>query len=163
MKANAFLFSAHGTKYLRALLQYHIVQNRTLFSDVFYTFDGHVRDLGRTGFTHLDLPTLLGHHSDKEPATVAVDVARFGAVTSIKLNNAWRVAFMDALARDGVVHILDHVLIPPPPPSKDTSAGVGGFDVDVDVSDLTVEDLKARLGPWVVHDAVDAVSDRGEL
>lgn len=143
------------------------MQNRTLFSDVFYTADGHVRDLGRTGHTHLVLPTLLGHNTKndhKEPANIAVDVMRFGAVTSIKLNNAQRVAFTDALAGDGVVHILDHILIPPPPPSKDTSARLGG-DLDVDVlgSDLTVEDLKARLDPWVVHDAVDEVPDRGEL
>lgn len=150
-------------------MQYHIVQDRTLFSDVFYTFDGHVRDLGRTGSTHLVLPTLLGrstNNNNKEFANVAVDVQRFGAVSSIKLNDGQRVAFTDALAQDGVVHILDHVLIPPPSPSKDTSTDsrVGGLDVDATGSELTVEDLKARLGPWVGRDdAAGAAPVRGEL
>lgn len=153
MKINAFLFSAHGAKYLRALLQYHIVQNQTLFSDVFYTPDGHIRGLGTRGSTHLDLPTLLGH---KGKPALAVDVVRFGAVSSIKLNGVNRVAFADALARDGVVHIVDHVLVPP-------CKGTGPVDVDVDMvdtdeSDLTVDDLKDRLSEWVVApDASDKI------
>lgn len=97
---------------------------------------------------------------------MAVDVQRFRAVSSIKLNDGQRVAFTDALAQDGVVHILDHVLIPPPSPSKDTSTDsrVGGLDVDATGSELTVEDLKARLGPWVGRDdAAGAAPVRGEL
>jgi len=35
-KLNSFLFSEHGTKYLRALLKYHVVLNETLYSDAFY-------------------------------------------------------------------------------------------------------------------------------
>lgn len=89
-------------KYLRALLQYHIVENQTLYSDTFYTADGQVRDLGTRGFTHLDLPTLLkvecgdGHgHGDKKKKgpSLAVNVARFGAFGSIKLNGFRRVAW----------------------------------------------------------------------
>ena len=87
---------------------------------------------------------------------MAVDVARFGAITSIKLNGFHRVAFADALARDGVVHIVDHVLVPP-------CKGTGPVDVDVDMvdtdeSDLTVDDLKDRLSEWVVApDASDKI------
>lgn len=35
--ANAFLFSSSGEKYLEALLEYHIVANQTLFTNVYYT------------------------------------------------------------------------------------------------------------------------------
>jgi uncharacterized surface protein with fasciclin (FAS1) repeats len=152
---NAFLFSHHGTKYLRALLKYHIVQNRTLYSDVFYTPDGQVRELGTKGYTHLDLPTLLG---EKGRPGLAVDVSRFGAYTSIKLNGSRRVAFADALARDGVVHILDHVLVPPCKHKGHVANEDEGED------ELTVEDLKDRLSDWVVDDVPNGVwGHDGEL
>ena len=35
-RINAFLFSKYGEKYLKALLKYHIVPNKTLYSDAFY-------------------------------------------------------------------------------------------------------------------------------
>lgn len=35
-KITAFLFSSYGTKYLKALLEYHIVANQTLYSDAYY-------------------------------------------------------------------------------------------------------------------------------
>lgn len=35
-KINAFLFSRFGEKYLKALLEYHVVANRTLYTDAFY-------------------------------------------------------------------------------------------------------------------------------
>jgi uncharacterized surface protein with fasciclin (FAS1) repeats len=35
-RVNAFLFSDYGTKYLKAILQYHVVANQTLFSDAYY-------------------------------------------------------------------------------------------------------------------------------
>lgn len=38
-RINAFLFSPYGLKYLKALLQYHIVPNKTLYSDAFYDAD----------------------------------------------------------------------------------------------------------------------------
>lgn len=162
---NAFLFSAHGTPYLRALLQYHIVQNRTLYSDVFYPPDGQVKELGMRGFSHLDLPTLLGEGKSKgkRGASLAVDVRRFGPYTSIKLNGFQRVAFRDALVKDGVVHILDHVLVPP--------RRVGGRVVDENVDEdgqLTVEDLKERLSDWVdvspaVYDVDNIWDHDGEL
>ena len=38
-KINAFLFSKFGEKYLKALLEYHIVANQTLYSDAYYKDD----------------------------------------------------------------------------------------------------------------------------
>lgn len=35
-KVTAFLFSSYGQKYLKALLQYHVVANQTLYSDAYY-------------------------------------------------------------------------------------------------------------------------------
>ena len=144
-------------KYLRALLQYHIVENQTLYSDTFYTADGQIRDLGTRGFTHLDLPTLLkvecsdGHGDKKKGPSLAVDVTRFGAIGSIKLNGQHRVAFADALARDGAVHILDHVLIPP----RKVRRHIADSDEVEDEDELSIEDLKDRLSDWVEEDAVD--------
>ena len=39
-RTNGFLFSSYGLKYLKALLKYHVVANRTLYSDAYYTSDG---------------------------------------------------------------------------------------------------------------------------
>ncbi|GES59340.1 fasciclin domain family [Aspergillus terreus] len=142
LKINAFLFSPCGHKYLRALLQYHVVPNRTLYSDVYYTEDGQIKPLGVKGFTHLDLPTLLPDRS------LAVDVARYGPYASLKINGHQRVAFEDALARDGNIHIVDHVLIPPRKVDDAAPAWTGNED------ELTVEDLKSRLA--------DVVEDDGE-
>lgn len=50
---NAFLFSPHGQKYLRALLQYHIVVNQTLYSDAFYNGEkAETEDIPK-GFFHV--------------------------------------------------------------------------------------------------------------
>jgi len=38
-RINAFLFSSHGEKYLKALLKYHVVSNQTLYSDAYYEAD----------------------------------------------------------------------------------------------------------------------------
>lgn len=35
-RINAFLFSSYGQKYLKALLEYHVVANQTLYSDAYY-------------------------------------------------------------------------------------------------------------------------------
>ena len=39
-KINAFLFSKYGLKYLTALLKYHVVSNKTLYSDAYYQAKG---------------------------------------------------------------------------------------------------------------------------
>jgi uncharacterized surface protein with fasciclin (FAS1) repeats len=41
-RVNAFLFSKYGQKYLKALLEYHIVPNQTLYSDAFYKSESTV-------------------------------------------------------------------------------------------------------------------------
>ncbi|CAG8167148.1 unnamed protein product [Penicillium nalgiovense] len=44
-QANRFLFSRQGERFLRALMQYHIVPNRTLYSDVLYSSNGKAHGL----------------------------------------------------------------------------------------------------------------------
>lgn len=134
-----FLFSSPvGAKYLRALLKYHVVVNHTLFSDVLYNDKGEVLEFGggerEASFV---LPTMLGNCS------VAVDVGRArggeeggDGVREIRVNGA-EVAFVDSVARFGVLHVVDQVLVPGP-------RGDG--------EELTVEELMDRLRPWVEED-----------
>ncbi|KAL4871204.1 hypothetical protein BDV12DRAFT_164389 [Aspergillus spectabilis] len=147
LKINAFLFSPPGLKYLRALLKYHIVPNTTLYSDTIYTRDGKIKPFSdkveKKGLTHLDLPTLLGDRK------ISVDVAHFGPYVGFKVNGWQRVAFADALSRDGVIHVLGHVLLPP--------RKVGSSDEGEEEGEMTVEGLVERLGPWVEDDEDDIV------
>ncbi|XXH02786.1 hypothetical protein Hte_009172 [Hypoxylon texense] len=173
--ANAFLFNTEkGLGYLRALLAYHVVANETLYSDEFYGkkkeddlsfFDDNDSDGNNAGegedgeeeeagvgskHYHLDLPTLLG---DKH---IAVDISRWLGFTKIRLNGHVDVAIQDALAKNGVVQVVDSVLIPPHPHHKD--AGVS--DDNEPNGQISVEELMERLGPYVEgYDAVEA----GEL
>ncbi|KAF2453409.1 FAS1 domain-containing protein, partial [Lineolata rhizophorae] len=116
-KINAFLFSPFGMKYLKALLEYHVVFNETLYSDAFYSSSSLGRDYplledGRRthgGYFHVDLPTLL--HGKPLP----VDVTRWGPFVKIKVNGFTKVSVMDAVLADGVAQIVPSVLIPPKP------------------------------------------------
>jgi Fasciclin domain len=66
-KLNRFLFSPWGTRYLKALLKYHVVANRTLFSDIYFQAGGqgqlplkegsNVSDQWRFDTVHLGLLT----------------------------------------------------------------------------------------------------------
>ncbi|KAI9370554.1 FAS1 domain-containing protein [Aspergillus egyptiacus] len=158
LRVTAFLFSPPGLKYLRALLSYHIVPRRTLYSDVLYTSKSEIKPFSHAvgekvegGFTHLDLPTLLEGHE------IAVDVVHLGLYVSFKVNGYQRVAFADALARDGVLHVVDRVLIPP--------RRLKGVPVDDEEEvEVELEDLMERLGPWVEweHDEDNGVAEIGE-
>ncbi|KAB8237276.1 fasciclin domain-containing protein [Aspergillus alliaceus] len=149
-KINAFLFSPVGEKYLRTLLQYHVVPGRTLYSDVIYTEKGEIKPFGVKGVKHLDLPTLLGDRM------VGVDVVRFGPYASLKVNGVQKVGFADALAEDGNVHIVDRVLIPP----KRVVDAVEEWEEE---DELSVEDLKSRLAEWVKVDEDEDEDEGSEL
>lgn len=141
-KINAFLFSKYGEKYLKALLKYHVVANQTLYSDAFYKakevngcMDNEVdsEDIPK-GYFHVDLPTLLDDKS------LSIDVARYGRFISIKINGFSSVAVQDGIARDGVIHVVSSVLIPP--------RKVGGKEVVVEEGEMDLEDFKQRLIPY---------------
>jgi len=137
-RANAFLFSKYGEKYLKALLKYHIVVDETLYSDAFY--DGRKKDdkdsvQERPGGYHYDMPTALCGKN------LAVDVGRYGPFVEIRINGFSRVTVHDGVASDGVIQVVSNVLIPP--------KTAGGEQVFWKGEELTVEDLKERLQPLV--------------
>ncbi len=80
----------------------------------------------------IDLPTLLDDKS------LSVDIARYGPFLSIKINGFVSVEAKDAIAKDGVIHVISNVLIPP--------KKIGEQQVD---GELEVEDLVERLEPYV--------------
>ncbi|KAG8528693.1 uncharacterized protein KY384_006380 [Bacidia gigantensis] len=135
-KINAFLFSKYGLKYLKALLEYHVVQDQTLYSDAFYKAESKgVKDASiPKGFFHVDLQTLL------EDKSLSIDVARYGRLISIKINAFSTVTIEDGIVADGVIQVVSNVLIPP--------KKVEGVEKKWEGEDLEVEDLIERLGPF---------------
>jgi len=146
---NAFLFSKHGEKYLKALLEYHVVANQTLYSNAYYgpsKSDIELKSDKRVGvdagrYFHFDLPTLL------EDKALAVDVTRFGPWITIKINGFGRVVVQDGIAKDGVLQVVNSVLIPP------KKVGMAQTLEHWDGKEMSVEDLKERLSPFILDDA----------
>lgn len=137
-KINAFLFSTYGQKYLKALLEYHVVPDNTLYSDAYYKGKSEKSAEGpEKGFFHVDLPTLL------KDRRLSVDIARFGGFISIKINGFSSVSVQDGVAEDGVIHVVSSVLIPP--------KKVAGLEEAYNGEDLSVEDLMDRLEPFVAN------------
>ncbi|KAJ5036165.1 hypothetical protein NUH16_004033 [Penicillium rubens] len=147
-QANRFLFSRQGERCLRALMQYHIVPNRTLYSDVLYSSDGKAHGfsghdsgngkgeggcVGRVeeDYANVRLVTLLKERD------LAVDVKkRFGEV-DMRVNGFGRVERLDLLARDGAMHVLDQVLVPP--------RKIQDKEEGEDEEELMIEELVERL------------------
>lgn len=135
-RVNAFLFSSAGLKYLKALLEYHVVPDKTLYSDAFY--DGSSSneidtESGRP--VHFDLPTLL---DDKK---LAVDIARYGPIKEIRVNAYSRVSVKNGVAKDGVIQVMDSVIVPPKTKGVDEPEYWTG-------EEMSVEEFKERLEPF---------------
>lgn len=153
---NEFLFSPQGEECLRSLLKYHLVLNRTIYSDVVYGVKGEIDDLkpkkvdgarvrfhdkvGQNGkamgtkshsAVHVVSPTLLDGHD------VTVDIMWKGSSVSFRVNGFWEPT-VDLLAYDGVIHVLERILIPP--------KIVGGQNKGAgELDEVTVEMLRERL------------------
>ncbi len=140
-KVNAFLFSKHGEKFLAALLKYHIIPNHTLYTDALYQakdaeteVEGEIdTTVSPIGYSHVDLPTLL------EDKGLSIDIARLGGLISIKINGFNTIAVPDGIAKDGVIHVVSSVLVPP----KNT-----GDKQHMD-EEMDLDELKERLLPLV--------------
>ncbi|PLN85548.1 Fasciclin domain-domain-containing protein [Aspergillus taichungensis] len=151
-KTTSFLFSPSGLPYLRRLLQYHLVPDRAIYTDVVYGANGSVTEIPAGVFTHLDVPTEDEDEEDREDgnggAHLGIDVMRFGAYASVKVNGYTRVVGRDVVVSDGVVQVVGHVLVPPLRVVDDS----GGWGREVapewtgEEDEITVEDLKRRLG-----------------
>ncbi|KAM0330816.1 hypothetical protein ACHAQA_003771 [Verticillium albo-atrum] len=149
--ANAFLFNSEkGLKYLKALLKYHIAANETLYSDHYYKYEqGEDEELAAAGGDdveaeglrryHVDLPSLL------DEKNIAVDITQWGGWIDVKVNGYIHVSVSDAVAKNGVIHVVDNVLLPHRKP---------GGDAEVDV-----EELKDMLAPFVEDDGSDEWSE----
>lgn len=137
-KANAFLFNTEtGLKYLTALLKYHISPNATLYSDAFYDKTESEPSRG-SGWEreHYVLPTLL------HDTHISVDIARFSALLTYRVNGFAHASVTDAVAKNGVIQVVDKVLFPP---CKHQKQGEGSDQtVNVDVEHL-IETLEPYL------------------
>ena len=127
---------------MKALLKYHVVANQTLYSDAFYKAkpasakchdEVEESDIPK-GYFHVDLPTLLDEKS------LSIDVARYGGYIDIKINGFSSVAVQDGVAKDGVVHVVGSVLVPPKTP--------GSADVEAE-GEMELEEFKERLIPFL--------------
>ncbi|KAL8790623.1 MAG: hypothetical protein Q9213_000470 [Squamulea squamosa] len=134
-KVTGFLFSSYGQKYLKALLEYHVVANQTLYSDAYYAADSVDNTDIPKGTFHIDLPTLL------EGKSLGVNVARYGRLIVIRINGFSQVTIEDGIAADGVIQVVSDVLIPP--------KRIDRMEQHYQGEELTVEDLKERLEPLV--------------
>jgi uncharacterized surface protein with fasciclin (FAS1) repeats len=146
-RINAFLFSPYGAKYLKALLEYHVVANQTLYSNAYYgpaaasVKGADSVEADAVPYLHFDLSTLL------EDKSLAVDVARYGPFISIKINGFVRVVVQDGLAKDGVIQVVSNVLIPP--------RKVPGAEAQFwNGEEMSVEEFVERLDPYVVDEEV---------
>lgn len=70
-----------------------------------------------------------------------IDIFRFGPIVRIKINGFFAVTITDGIARDGVIHVTNSIIIPPKP--------VGGILQEWQGEELTVEEFKERLEPFV--------------
>jgi len=165
-RANAFLFGRFGTKYLKAILEYHIVAKYTLYSNTLYDGtssssrslfadddaspehrchkkhgkkDDHKHVETRPAWIHLDLPTVLGK-------PLSIDLIRRGPFIEFKVNNFVHVAVQDGLASDGVIQVVNDVLLPPKTPGAAAEEERGYWNAEGEIS---VEELVERLQPFV--------------
>ncbi|KAL8696642.1 MAG: hypothetical protein Q9201_007561 [Fulgogasparrea decipioides] len=137
-----FLFSSHGLKYLKALLEYHVVANQTLYSDAYYAAESVDEKIDiPKGIFHIDLPTLL------EDKSLAVDVYRYGRYIRIRVNAFSTVTIEDGIAADGVIQVISDVLIPP--------KRIDRMELHWQGEELSVEELKERLEPYVDNKNVE--------
>lgn len=142
-KINAFLFSKYGTPYLKALLEYHVVANQTLYSDAFFDAATDNVEAEAPRYAHYDFPTALKEKS------LAVDVTRFGPWVTIKINGFSKVTVPNGVAKDGVIHVVSNVLIPPK--TKSGSAEPSFWKGE----DMSVEEFKDRLEPFVKDEVLE--------
>ena len=72
---------------------------------------------------------------------MSIDVARYGRFISIKINGFSKVTIEDGIAKDGVIHVVSNVLIPP--------KSVGGMKQEWQGEELNENELMERLDPYV--------------
>lgn len=120
-------------------MKYHIVANQTLYSDAFYktnhTDTESLDDVDSIpkGRFHVNLPTLL---DDKR---LSIDIARWGSFIMMQINGFNNVAVQDGIAHDGVIHVMNSILIPPKTPRGPQYMG----------EEMSVKEFKDRFDAYV--------------
>ncbi|QGA21450.1 hypothetical protein EYB26_009161 [Talaromyces marneffei] len=138
-KVNAFLFSPVGQKYLKALLKYHVVPGHIVFTDAHYNAksdDGEESTL--ISKKQFDLPTYL----NKKP--IAIDIRNFHRLTLMTVNNHAPVSVPNVPVREGVIHLVSSILIPPHKHNH-TDADVPATPIN----ELSIRELVERLEAYV--------------
>lgn len=133
-KINYFLFNTEeGHKYLLALLKYQIIPDITVYSDAVVD----KRDSKGAFHTteHRELQTLL------DGAPMGVDTAKFLGLIFIRVNGFIDVAVHDGVAKNGVIHLVDQ--LPLPPRKRNTKGLLDAGD------DISLEELKERLDDYL--------------
>lgn len=129
-------------------MKYHVVANQTLYSNTFYPppASDSIESLDEVNtdvhppYVHLDLPTLL------EDKSLAIDLTRYGPFISFKINGFTRVVVQDGIAKDGVIQVVNNVLIPPKAPGGPGGAQASDYWTG---EEMSVEELKGRLDRFV--------------
>ncbi|MBL8787611.1 MAG: fasciclin domain-containing protein [Deltaproteobacteria bacterium] len=125
---------------LAEVLKYHVVSGKVLAADV---------------ITKTSVSTLLGED-------IAIEVVDGGVV----LNGSVKVTSTDIPAKNGVIHVIDAVLLPPEPvqPLKSIAEIVtGNADFETLLQAVVAADLAATLsgpGPFTVFAPTDAAFDK---
>ena len=84
---------------------------------------------------------------------MGVDIARFGRLINVRINGYTDVAVQDGIARNGVLQIPRHVLIPPKVPGELEA------EFDPEAGGMTVEDFTSRFGD-LVDDPIEDENDK---
>lgn len=145
-RVNAFLFNTEkGLGYLRALLKYQIVANATLYSDAFYREDSGGKEVFTEEREHFDLTTLLGD------LPVSVDIVRFAGFIRVTVNGNVHVVVQDAVAKNGVIQVVNKLPIPPHKHHK------GAWEQEE--GEIEVDELKERLEDYLEKDVPEDWSE----
>ncbi|KAH6960182.1 FAS1 domain-containing protein [Fusarium avenaceum] len=156
-KATQFLFSHGGSPYLRALLKYHVVANKTLFSDTYWPHNGaELIDLTQSKSKEphrFDLSTLhknltLKVDSSKARKGWGISVAK-GSDSEGKSDGFVPVSTPDIILMDGVIHLIDSVLLPEAIEQNKDGSWLGRLTSGLGSSKLSIEELTDLLGPYI--------------
>ena len=141
-------------------MRYHFVVGETAYSDVLYQnkgdddsdeSDGEGQVETEGGWRHVDLESWLGGK------VIGVDVRQWRGLVSVLVNGRVRVVVRDGVAGDGVLQIVERVLIPPRKFRKEEE------ELGEEEEEISVEELKSRLEPYLEEVDGGWEEDAGDL
>ncbi|KAF5007924.1 hypothetical protein FDECE_5840 [Fusarium decemcellulare] len=157
-KATKFLFSNGGRPYLRALLKYHVVANKTLFSDIYWPHDGadlvDLSQIEAKDSHQFDLQTLhpdlkLPLQSRKVHDRWQLNVLADSGVSETGHHDLVPISVPDIVLMDGVIHLVDSILLPPGLSKQKEVSWLGRLASAIGHQDHSVEELVDLLEPYI--------------